>query len=52
MQSVLTHEFGHFCGLDHVNDVTHTMYPSIANGSEIYRTLCDGDILGVRTIYP
>lgn len=52
VQSVLTHEFGHFCGLDHVNDVTHTMYPSIPNGSQIYRTLCDGDVLGVRTIYP
>lgn len=52
VQSVLTHEFGHFCGLDHVTDVTQTMYPSIPNGSEIYRTLCDGDVLGVRTIYP
>jgi hypothetical protein len=52
VQSVLTHEFGHFAGLDHVNDVTHTMYPSIPNGSQIYRTLCDGDLLGVRTLYP
>ena len=52
VQSVLTHEFGHFCGLDHVSDVTHTMYPSIPNNSQIYRTLCDGDLLGVRTIYP
>lgn len=52
VQSVLTHEFGHFAGLDHVSDVTHTMYPSIPNASRIYRTLCDGDILGVRTVYP
>lgn len=52
VQSVLTHEFGHFCGLDHVSDVTQTMYPSIPNDSQIYRTLCDGDLLGVRTIYP
>ena len=52
VQSVLAHEFGHFCGLDHVSDVTHTMYPSIPDNSEIYRTLCDGDLLGVRTIYP
>jgi len=52
VQSVLTHEFGHFVGLDHVSDVTQTMYPSIPNDSRIYRTLCDGDILGIRTLYP
>ena len=52
VQSVLTHEFGHFVGLDHVTDITQTMYPSIPNNSTIYRTLCDGDELGIRTVYP
>jgi hypothetical protein len=50
--SVLTHEFGHFCGLGHVDDRTHTMYPSIPPGCIIYRTLCDGDRLGLRMQYP
>jgi len=49
--SVLTHEFGHFCGLDHVNDRTHTMHPDLPFDSKIYRTLCNGDELGLRRLY-
>jgi hypothetical protein len=52
VQSVITHEFGHFAGLDHVTDVTHTMYSAIPANSTIYRTLCDGDVAGVRNLYP
>jgi predicted Zn-dependent protease len=52
VQSVITHEFGHFVGLDHVSDPTHTMYPSISDNSTIARTLCDGDVAGVRNLYP
>lgn len=50
--SILTHEFGHFCGLNHVNDRTHTMYTSMPPGCIIYRTLCAGDNLGLRQLYP
>jgi hypothetical protein len=50
--SVLTHEFGHFAGLDHVTDRTHTMYPSTPPDCVIYRTLCNGDVQGLRTLYP
>jgi hypothetical protein len=50
--SVLAHEFGHFCGLGHVSDATQTMYPNLAPASTSARTLCDGDILGIRTLYP
>jgi hypothetical protein len=50
--SVLTHEFGHFCGLTHVDDRSHTMYPSMPMGSIIYRTLCEGDELGLKRLYP
>ncbi len=51
VQSILTHEFGHFCGLDHVGDRTHTMYPSTPKDCIIYRSLCQGDKLGVKVIY-
>ncbi len=50
--SILTHEFGHFCGLDHVSDRTQTMYPELPPGCTIYRTLCAGDMLGLRRRYP
>lgn len=52
LASVLTHEFGHFCGLGHVLDQTHTMYPSIPKNCTIYRTLCAGDVAGLRKLYP
>ena len=50
--SVLTHEFGHFAGLDHVTDRTHTMYPSTPPDCIIYRTLCNGDAEGLHALYP
>jgi len=51
VRSVLTHEFGHFLGLDHVSDRTHTMYPEGYPDSIIYRTLCAGDKLGLLRLY-
>ncbi len=49
--SVLVHEFGHFCGLAHVSDRTHTMYPELPKNCTIYRTLCAGDRRGLRVLY-
>ncbi|MFN0157502.1 MAG: matrixin family metalloprotease [Bacteroidota bacterium] len=49
--SVLVHEFGHFTGLDHVNDRTHSMYSELHDDSIIYRTLCAGDKLGLLRLY-
>jgi hypothetical protein len=50
--SILVHEFGHFCGLGHVDDRTHSMYSYGHDNSTIGRTLCSGDIAGVRALYP
>jgi hypothetical protein len=50
--SVLTHEFGHFCGLDHVSDRTQTMYPGMPPDCDIYRTPCEGDVRGLKALYP
>jgi len=50
--SVLTHEFGHFFGLDHVNDRTHTMCgEGLMKDCTIYRTLCSGDKAGLNYLY-
>src|SRR5262249_18744881 len=50
--SILTHEFGHFCGLDHVDDRAQTMFSGMPPDCVIYRTLCDGDLRGIRARYP
>ncbi|MEM3695027.1 MAG: hypothetical protein QXJ11_03600 [Candidatus Bathyarchaeia archaeon] len=54
VQNIMTHEFGHWCGLkDLYNDVDYwlTMY-GYANFGETYkRTLGLGDILGLRAVY-
>jgi len=54
LQAVLTHEIGHFLGLDHApleGDVSirPTMYPYFFGGE---RTLERDDIAGVSTLYP
>ncbi|MEM3459075.1 MAG: hypothetical protein QXN36_00595 [Candidatus Bathyarchaeia archaeon] len=54
VQNIMTHEFGHWCGLaDLYNDVDYwlTMY-GYANYGETYkRTLGLGDILGLEAVY-
>jgi|YelNatPaOPRAMG01_1025707.scaffolds.fasta_scaffold49819_1 hypothetical protein len=54
VQNIMTHEFGHWCGLDDLyNDVDYwlTMY-GYADFGEIYkRTLGYGDILGLQKVY-
>lgn len=54
LQNIMTHEFGHWCGLDDLyndGDYWLTMY-GYANLGETYkRTLGLGDILGLKAIY-
>ncbi len=52
IQNVVTHEAGHFIGLDHVNDPSATMYPTAPYGEISKRQLAQDDINGVCTIYP
>ena len=52
IQNVVTHEAGHFIGLDHVNDTASTMYPTAPYGEISKRQLAQDDINGVCAIYP
>jgi hypothetical protein len=54
LQSVMTHEFGHWCGLkDLYSDADYwlTMYGYSGYGLTYQRTLGFGDIIGLRTMY-
>jgi MYXO-CTERM domain-containing protein len=52
LQSILTHEIGHFIGLDHSSDPYATMTPGYQQGSIELRTIEPDDVAGVCTIYP
>ena len=52
LQSVLTHEIGHFIGLDHTLDPDATMFAGYDEGSTSQRTLEADDIAGACAIYP
>lgn len=52
LQSVVTHEAGHFLGLAHATDSRATMYASYKPGSTALRTLTQDDIDGACSIYP
>ena len=52
LESVVTHEAGHFFGLAHSQDKTATMYASYAPGTTILRTLSQDDVKGLCEIYP
>lgn len=52
IQSVLTHEIGHFLGLDHSPLISSVMVPFGALGLADQRTLLYDDIAGVSEIYP
>ena len=61
LQSVMTHEVGHFIGLDHSSDASYegnqnythaTMYANTSFGSKSQRVLDDDDIQGISAIYP
>jgi MYXO-CTERM domain-containing protein len=53
LQSVLTHESGHFFGLAHVVEMDATMYAAYTGGGNIdRRTLEDNDRQGICAVYP
>lgn len=52
LRSVMTHEFGHFCGLGDVGSQKQTMAWEQHVESMIYWTLCPGDIQGLMQLYP
>ena len=52
LESVLTHEVGHFIGLDHTLDFSATMYAGYEPGTTEQRTLEEDDILGACEVYP
>ncbi|MEM2248343.1 MAG: hypothetical protein QXV71_01890 [Candidatus Bathyarchaeia archaeon] len=54
VQNIMTHEFGHWCGLDDLyNDEDYwlTMYGYADYGETYKRTLGLGDIIGLQTVY-
>lgn len=54
VQNIATHEFGHWAGLNDVYDPAHswlTMYGYSDYGVTYQRTLCPGDILGLKAVY-
>jgi len=52
IQNILTHEIGHFLGLDHSPDQETTMYAKTGAGEMKKRTLAQDDIDGLCFIYP
>lgn len=52
IQNTLTHEVGHFIGLDHSFDPNSTMYPTAPPLELSKRVLHDDDIKGLCHIYP
>jgi len=52
LQSILTHEIGHFIGLDHTFDFSATMNAGYQEGTTELRTLEEDDIAGLCAAYP
>jgi hypothetical protein len=52
LQSVLTHEAGHFLGLAHSPDVRATMWHEYLTGSSAFRRLSQDDVNGICAAYP
>jgi len=52
LESIITHEMGHFLGLAHSADATATMYAQYSRGSTAMRTLKQDDTDGLCSIYP
>lgn len=49
--SIATHEFGHFCGLDHVSDKTQIMDGGGLRPNTRHTSLCGGDRKGLLALY-
>lgn len=52
LQSIITHEAGHFLGLAHTSDSSATMFAQYKEGSMSLRTLEADDIAGICAVYP
>ncbi len=52
LQSILTHEVGHFIGLAHSSDSGAVMFASYSPGSMALRALTDDDVKAVCAAYP
>jgi hypothetical protein len=52
IQSIATHEIGHFLGLDHTAIVSATMNPTGTKGAFHPRFLKSDDIIGASSLYP
>ncbi len=52
LQSVATHEAGHFLGMDHATNMSSTMFWVVDRGFTYPRTLSADDIAGISTVYP
>jgi len=52
LQSVATHEAGHFLGMDHASNVSSTMFWTTGPGFIYPRNLSADDIAGISTLYP
>lgn len=51
LEGALTHEFGHWFGLDHVSDTHQTMLRAVSPCFIGFRTLGKGDVLGLQARY-
>jgi hypothetical protein len=52
LQSILTHEAGHFLGLSHSTDLDATMFADYVPGSTSLRTLDPDDVAAICAAYP
>jgi hypothetical protein len=52
LQSIITHEAGHFLGLAHSTVRTATMWPQYTSGSESFRMLDPDDSDGICAVFP
>ncbi len=52
LQSIMTHEAGHFLGLAHSHDPDATMWAQYSAGTDGFRDLADDDIAGICAVYP
>ena len=52
LRNTLTHEVGHFLGLDHSPDANATMYATAPQGETSKRILHEADVAGLCHIYP
>jgi hypothetical protein len=52
LQSIMTHEAGHFLGLGHSLNPEATMWTQYTTGTDSFRDLSDDDIAGICATYP